>query len=1146
MSVVRLAGFRHHFESYEAADASEAAVYWHSSNDRAKDAVSASFALLELERYLKRSGHTVLREGEAELVIRILPYYETEWAASFRSELRRAAAAQAERYVCRFPAMERDIYRIFAKQEEIVIVGATGVACLYGVYAYLRQIGFAFFAPGEENERIPRLPRLTVPEGGFVLPSFPLRRMYAYKKNRADEALLDWFGKCGVNLWGAENLLPGMRKRGILLGSGNHDLLSVCGCRPDYCVSDPETLSRIRRTIVDQLKKGCFRETDVLDYLGGDMQPRCECERCRAIGNYADRELYIVHEVRKAIAEAYASGYLDRDVPITYYAYGETMQPPARPAPAGFDTAMTMVQLWAFRCFSHRLDDPACCQDWPHVAYAGSDHAFLEEIPSHGTLLRYQRAWKEAVGSCALGFYPYNAGMYFVERSYFLHFSEFSFLAQLGTPAVSYMHLPSAGSTWGFKKLFWFVTSCLQWDSSLDWRTLVQEYFTFYFGERADKAERVARLLDEALSPLQKLKFYLLDLLRDRPETDVCALFDRDDYLSLAGTGKWMPSLEEASRLAGQALALTEELPLSEEERALIAYSAHTARFCHRYLTARLHPEDGACLEDLFEEVSALVRTGPLPPLWLAHSMRVTPLQTQGNMKDALWLLSDHGFDCACVHVQLGPEASNDFAGAYRDYAPPAQNLSPAFSPPLPDRAAPCLVPAGSVETGLRNMGAGFLFYKGSSYVACVGEICGEDTRVRGFTIDPDKRIENGVACIRDGKLLWRRTLENDGFPVAMGPYCNIFEIPETGEAVVTLSYSCKHSAEPGYVDALSLETGELIWRYRTETQHGGNGSAALCDLNRDGRSELIFGLNGEIVCLDASTGRRLWNFTGDEEGRVSICHGSFALADIDGDGEEEILFGIEYGTRYGEKRSSFFVLSSHGQVKRAMHNLTGDVGSTNVTVCDADGDGLLEIAVGALNLVFAEPRHEALLYCFEHYLGLRYDPRPVPDGHFAVASLPDRREKLACFLSSMRDGGPSARTRPGIRLVRLDSGQTVAETPVPRGWLSGSPIACDFDGDGSPEFFMTTFYGSGYGCTQPETFCDAYLVNARGEILWKRTFPDTVYNPAVGTADGTCGRLILPCYDGFVYFYTLPKAPPVSRYLSPGANARRTGCPAE
>ena len=38
--------------------------------------------------------------------------------------------------------------------------------------------------------------------------------MYAYKKNRADEALLDWFGKCGVNLWGAENLLPGMRKRG--------------------------------------------------------------------------------------------------------------------------------------------------------------------------------------------------------------------------------------------------------------------------------------------------------------------------------------------------------------------------------------------------------------------------------------------------------------------------------------------------------------------------------------------------------------------------------------------------------------------------------------------------------------------------------------------------------------------------------------------------------------------------------------------------------------------------------------------------------------------------------------------------------------------------------------------------------------------
>ena len=201
-----------------------------------------------------------------------------------------------------------------------------------------------------------------------------------------------------------------------------------------------------------------------------------------------------------------------------------------------------------------------------------------------------------------------------------------------GTPAVSYMHLPSAGSTWGFKKLFWFVTSCLQWDSSLIGGRLYRNTSPSISGSGPIKPSGL-RACSMRRYPPAKLKFYLLDLLRDRPETDVCALFDRDDYLSLAGTGKWMPSLEEASRLAGQALALTEELPLSEEERALIAYSAHTARFCHRYLTARPHPEDGACLEDLFEEVSALVRTGPLPPLWLAHSMRVTPLQTQGNMK---------------------------------------------------------------------------------------------------------------------------------------------------------------------------------------------------------------------------------------------------------------------------------------------------------------------------------------------------------------------------------------------------------------------------------------------------------------------------------------------------------------------------------
>ncbi|MEX2689192.1 MAG: FG-GAP-like repeat-containing protein [Candidatus Njordarchaeum guaymaensis] len=101
-----------------------------------------------------------------------------------------------------------------------------------------------------------------------------------------------------------------------------------------------------------------------------------------------------------------------------------------------------------------------------------------------------------------------------------------------------------------------------------------------------------------------------------------------------------------------------------------------------------------------------------------------------------------------------------------------------------------------------------------------------------------------------------------------------------------------------GYAYALNGEDGSLLWRFRAGQQV--LSSAALADVDDDGRLEVIFGVIGSsqkygyIYTLNGEDGSILWKRKIEEKGKYFYgrypAFSSPVLGDIDGDGRLEII----------------------------------------------------------------------------------------------------------------------------------------------------------------------------------------------------------------------------------------------------------------
>jgi hypothetical protein len=481
------------FASVQEAAAGEPMVPWfkQSREDVARqEACTLSFAALELRHYLARMSKLVdqsslqfksLSDNSKGNLIAIESLALDTALSSFKRHIPPAVLEELRGGAERFAVVPVNI----ESRVVILLLGSDRVGALYAVYDFLEKLGVRWLGLGEENEYVPELERFQLREGYVEKPGFGLRGFWAFRKNRGTEQLFSWMGKNRLNVWGADNLLPGMRKRGIKLVGGEHWVQEEAGFPGNICQSAPSQLQRFVDKIVNLLADGLYQDLDILEYLPLDVGVRCEADT--SLGSPTDRDINAVHHLRQAIHSAYQAGRLDRDVPVFTLAYFDTVSPPTRPLPPDFDYQHTSVGFYPQRCFVHALDDPTCNEAWvmyekrPEGEYAISQ-------PSNAQLNADLRLWTDDKslykGRVGYGDY-YDRGILFnlPIPLMTLMARDYPYLHGLGVWDVRYMHVTT--SDWATKTLTNYQFAKMLWNPNLDVPALLGEYFQTRYGPAA-------------------------------------------------------------------------------------------------------------------------------------------------------------------------------------------------------------------------------------------------------------------------------------------------------------------------------------------------------------------------------------------------------------------------------------------------------------------------------------------------------------------------------------------------------------------------------------------------------------------------------------------------------------------------------------
>ncbi|MBI2299985.1 MAG: PQQ-binding-like beta-propeller repeat protein [Armatimonadetes bacterium] len=303
------------------------------------------------------------------------------------------------------------------------------------------------------------------------------------------------------------------------------------------------------------------------------------------------------------------------------------------------------------------------------------------------------------------------------------------------------------------------------------------------------------------------------------------------------------------------------------------------------------------------------------------------------------------------------------------------------------------------------------------------------------------------------GKELWKYQAPTDGFVTC--PIVTDTDKDWRPEIIVTGSTF-------GAIVCINGEDGTLQWK-ETASGTGIVGSAAVGDLNGDGKQVLVFGQNKTVRALDAATGE--------------------VVADADGDGKLEIYYAANSIARcdlMGKTTWEWAPPSEKGI-------------ASPLVLADVNGDRKLELVVGS---------YDGSVYCIS----------PSKKQLWRCPVVPTDRDGRAAFVPSSSpvvldadgDGAMDvvsvspASNDPKVYALDGRSGKPLWKAAI-QGFSICCPVAADIDGDARPEVIFSDAGGSLY----------AIKVACKGGAAWAKYHGDVANHADAALALSQAGDLI-------------------------------------
>ena len=615
----------------DAADArsvgyGEATVTWGDAEARDELLCTQAFAACELQRYLRQMT------GRAD-DWRIVDDSQNAHGRAVMIQMAPSADAQE---------LGPEGYRLRSSPSadgwRVSIIGGGRVGTLYGVYDLLHRLGVRWYAPGAENEEVPRVPLDSVPPMDIAeRPAFILRGFHAWE-NRGDEPFLLWMARNRLNYWCVQQEnKPLMHKLGIQLIGGGHRLTDwYLGPRKPYPYNHPRFAGDDTKPVdpyaVSDGYQGDGDGNGTLTYFeahpdwyalrDGKRSPRISGD---GGDNFCTSDPDAVTEwVRNAVADLAAGANRDAGMMNAWMLDGgkwceceECKRQGTRT-----DRNLQVVHEYAkgikiaqsegrinrpirllFLAYADVLEPPSkplppdfdydmciatyfpICRCYVHTLQhpEGCSRNVRYHRHLHGWAVEPKRHYR---GQLCIGEY-YNVSGYKCLPICFMHSmaADIPYSHSLGARYFHYMHCTTRN--WGNKALTNWQMARQLWNPGADCTALWTDYFTGRYGPAAGDMRQFYENLERMLCNVTELKYNLARRLHQGSATLYPGGHLR--YETAAGEAADVPSVQDMLQAAATCRrivdgVLEQELPKRvrdrvEEDRGLFTYGERTLRY---------------------------------------------------------------------------------------------------------------------------------------------------------------------------------------------------------------------------------------------------------------------------------------------------------------------------------------------------------------------------------------------------------------------------------------------------------------------------------------------------------------------------------------------------------------------------------------